>query len=181
MYTKAVRPSFQLEKERIMILGLSTSTFTLLHVIISLIGILAGLIVLVGLLANRYSKLMTGVFLLFTILTSVTGFFFHSKVIGPPHILGGISLVILAITLVALYGGKLAGVWRPIYVITAIIALYLNVFVLVAQLFQKVPALNAFAPTGKEPPFAVAQGVVLILFIVLTLLAVRRFRTASPA
>jgi hypothetical protein len=164
-----------------MILGLSTSAFTTLHVIISLVGILAGLIVLAALLANRYSKLWTGVFLLFTILTSVTGFMFHSTAIGPAHILGGISLVVLAIALVALYAGKLAGVWRPVYVITAVIALYLNVFVLVVQLFQKVPALNAFAPTGKEPPFAVAQGIVLVLFIVLAILAVRRFRTASAA
>jgi hypothetical protein len=163
-----------------MILGLSTSAFTTLHVIISLIGIVAGLIVLAALLANRYSKLWTGVFLLFTVLTSVTGFFFPITVIGPPHIVGGISLVVLAIALVALCGGKLAGVWRPVYVITAIVALYLNVFVLVVQLFQKVPALNVFAPTGKEPPFAIAQGVVLILFIVLGVLAVRRFRTASP-
>jgi hypothetical protein len=164
-----------------MILGLSTSAFTTLHVIISLIGILTGLIVLAALLANQYSKLWTGLFLLFTILTSVTGFFFHSKVIGPPHILGAISLVVLAIALVALYGGKLAGVWRPVYVITAVIALYLNVFVLVVQLFQKVPAFNAFAPTGKEPPFAIAQGIVLVLFIVVTILATRRFRTASVA
>ncbi len=164
-----------------MILGLSTSAFTTLHVAISLIGILTGLIVLGALLANQYSKLMTGVFLLFTILTSVTGFLFHSAATSPGHILGGISLVVLAIALVALYGGKLAGVWRPVYAISAVIALYLNVFVLVVQLFQKIPALNALAPTGKEPPFAIAQGVVLVVFVVLAILAARRFRTASPA
>jgi hypothetical protein len=164
-----------------MILGLSLNAFTTLHVIITLIGILTGLIVLAELLADRYSKLWTGLFLLFTILTSVTGFFFHSKMIGPPHIVGGISLVVLAVALVALYGGKLAGAWRSAYVVTAVLALYLNVFVLVAQLFQKVPFLNTFAPTGKEPPFAVAQGIVLIAFIVLGVLAVRRFRTAKAA
>ncbi len=162
-----------------MILGMSTATFTLLHVIISLIGIATGLVALGGMLTNRRLPGWTAVFLATTVLTSVTGFFFHSKAIGPPHIVGVISLVVLAISLWALYGGKLVGVWRPTYVITATIALYLNVFVGVVQAFQKLPPLHALAPAGTEPPFAIAQGATLILFGVLGFLAVKRFRPVS--
>ena len=162
-----------------MILGLSTATFTLLHVIISLIGIAAGLVALGGLLTSRRLPGWTAVFLATTVLTSVTGFFFHSKAIGPPHIVGVISLVILAIALWALYGGKLVGAWRPTYVITATIALYLNVFVGVVQSFLKIPTLHALAPAGTEPPFAIAQGATLVLFGVLGFFAVKRFRPVS--
>jgi hypothetical protein len=157
-----------------MIFGLSVPAFTQLHVVISLIGIAAGLIFLAGLLAGRWLSLWNRAFLVFTILTSVTGFFFHSKMIGPPHVVGVISLVDLAVALVALYGFNRAGLWRTIYTITAVVALYLNVFVLIIQLFQKVAFLNAFAPTGSEPPFAVAQGVALIAFAAAGYRAVRR-------
>jgi uncharacterized membrane protein len=159
-----------------MILGLSVGAFTTLHVIISLVAILAGIVVLFGMIGNRRLDGLTAVFLATTVLTSVTGFFFHSKAIGPPHIVGGISLVVLAIALFALYGRKMVGVWRPVYVVTAVIALYLNGFVLVAQAFDKVAFLHALAPTGKEPPFAVAQGLTLVLFVILGYLAVRKYR-----
>lgn len=157
-----------------MILGLSVPTFTLIHVIISLIGIATGLVFLAAYLGGRWLGGWNLWFLVFTILTSVTGFFFHSKVIGPPHVVGAISLVVLAVALLALYGFKRAGIWRPVYTITAVVALYLNVFVLVVQMFQKIPFLNAFAPTGSEPPFAIAQGLVLIAFVIAGWRAVRR-------
>jgi hypothetical protein len=159
-----------------MILGLSVGAFTTLHVIISVIAILSGLIVLLAMDGNRRLPAMTALFLFTTVLTSVGGFFFHSKMIGPPHIVGVISLVDLAIALAALYLGKLVGVWRPVYVITATIALYLNVFVLVVQAFAKIPALNALAPKGTEPPFVAAQGLTLVVFVILGYLAVRKYR-----
>jgi hypothetical protein len=160
-----------------MILGMSVETFTVLHVIISIAAILSGLVVLLAMIANRKADGgLAAFFLLTTILTSVTGFFFHSKAIGPPHIVGVISLVVLAVTLIAIYGRRLAGIWRGVFVITAVLALYLNCFVLVVQLFQKIPSLNAFAPTGTEPPFVAAQGATLLLFLVLGFLAFRRFR-----
>jgi hypothetical protein len=159
-----------------MILGMSVGAFTTLHVIISLVAIAAGLAVLFAMIGNHRLDSLTALFLFTTILTSVTGFFFHSKAIGPPHIVGVISLVVLAVTLFALYGRKLAGVWRPAYVVTAVIALYLNCFVLVVQAFDKIAALHALAPTGKEPPFAAAQGATLVLFIVLGYLATRAYR-----
>jgi hypothetical protein len=161
-----------------MILGLSVAAYTTLHVIISVVAILSGLIVVLAMDGNRRLDGLTAIFLVTTVLTSLGGFLFHSKMIGPPHILGVISLIDLAIALWALYVGKLAGVWRPTYAVTATIALYLNFFVLVVQAFDKVPALHALAPTGKEPPFAAAQGVVLIAFIVVGVLAVRRYRPA---
>jgi hypothetical protein len=161
-----------------MILGMSVGAFTTLHVIISLVAIAAGLIVLFAMIGNRRMDGLTAFFLATTILTSVTGFFFHSKAIGPPHIVGVISLVVLAIALFALYVRKLAGVWLPVYVIAAVAGLYLNCFVGVVQAFQKVAFLNAFAPTGSEPPFALAQGATLLLFVILGFLAVRRYRPA---
>jgi hypothetical protein len=162
-----------------MILGLSVGAYTTLHVTISIIAILAGLVVLLAMDGNRRLPAVTALFLVTTVLTSIGGFFFHSKMIGPPHIVGMISLVDLAIALGALYLGKLVGVWRPVYVITATIALYLNFFVLVAQAFDKVPALHALAPTGKEPPFATAQGVTLVVFVILGYLAVRKYRPTT--
>jgi hypothetical protein len=169
-----------------MILGMSVGAFTTLHVIISLIAILAGLVVLGAMIANRRLNGVTALFLFTTVLTSVTGFFFHSKAIGPPHIVGVISLVVLAVALWALYGRKLAGIWRPAYIVTAAVALYLNCFVGVVQVFDKVPALHVLAPKGTEPPFAAAQGATLLLFIVLGYLALRAYRRgrapmAAPA
>jgi hypothetical protein len=159
-----------------MIWGLTTSSLTAVHVALSLVGIGSGLIVLFGLLAGRWLKGWNALFLATTVATSVTGFGFPSEHLLPSHIVGIISLVVLAVALAALYVGHLAGAWRQIYVVSAVVALYLNVFVLVVQLFLKVPALKAIAPTQKEPPFAIAQIVVLVIFVVLGFLATKRAR-----
>jgi hypothetical protein len=161
-----------------MVLGMSLPTFTLLHVIISLVGIASGLVVLYGLLgANRISG-MTALFLVTTILTSATGFLFPFTALLPSHMVGILSLVLLAIAVFALYGQRLSGAWRWIYVVTALLSLYLNVFVLVIQSFLKIPLLHALAPSvpPSEPPFAVVQGIVLVLFVIAIVAAVRRFR-----
>jgi hypothetical protein len=160
-----------------MVFGLSLSAFTLLHVAISLIGIVSGLIVMVGLLESRRMGNWTALFLLTTILTSVTGLFFPVTHLLPSHIISIISLVLLAIAVIARYIRHLAGSWRWIYVVTAMIALYLNVFVLVIQSFLKIGPLHALAPSvpPSEPPFAVIQGIVLLLFVIATVAAVRKF------
>jgi hypothetical protein len=152
------------------------SAFTKLHVVISLIGILSGLVVMFGLLAGLRLNRWTAVFLISTVATSVTGFFFPFHGLTPAIIVGIISLVLLAVAILARYARHLGGHWRWIYVVSAMIALYLNVFVLVVQLFQKVPALKAMTPTQSEPPFAVTQLVVLALFVLLTIIAAIRFR-----
>ncbi len=145
-----------------MILGMSTATYTFLHVLISLIGIGSGLIVMFGFLTGKRLDGLTAIFLITTVLTSLTGFAFPVEHLLPSHIVGIISLVVLAVAIPARYVFHLAGTWRRIYVVGSGIALYLNVvFVLVAQLFLKVPALKAVAPTGKETPFLVAQLIVL--------------------
>lgn len=159
-----------------MILGMSTATFTLLHVIISLIAIVSGIVMTAGLWQAQRLPGWTTLFLITTIATSVTGFFFHSKSIGPPHVVGVISLIILAVALAALYRYHLARAWRWIYVAAALTAFYLNVFVAVTQAFQKLPFLNALAPNGSEPPFLVTQLLVLIGFIALGVAAEKRFR-----
>jgi glucose-6-phosphate-specific signal transduction histidine kinase len=164
-----------------MVLGMTLSTFTFVHVIISLIGIGSGLVVLYGLLVAKPLNGITAIFLLSTVLTSVTGFLFPFEHLLPSHIVGIISLVVLAIAILARYSFHMAGAWRPTYVITAVTALYLNCFVLVVQAFLKVPALHALAPTQKEPPFAATQLVVLAIFVVLTNLAVKRFKVNSTA
>jgi hypothetical protein len=161
-----------------MILGMTTSTFTLIHVLLSLVGIGSGLIVMYGLLMAKRFDSGTALFLVTTVATSVTGFGFPFDHLLPSHKVGIISLVMLAIAIVARYALHMAGAWRGIYVVSAAIALYLNVFVLVVQAFEKVQALRALAPTQKEPPFLVAQLVVLALFVVLTILAAKRFRSA---
>ena len=159
-----------------MIWGMTESTFTSLHVALSLIGIGAGLVVLFGLLGGRRHGGWNTLFLVTTVATSVTGFAFPTTRLLPSHVVGIISLVVLAVALLARYPMRLTGAWRRIYVVSAAIALYLNVFVAVTQAFMKVPALNALAPTQSEPPFAVAQLVVLALFIALTLVAVKKAR-----
>ncbi len=158
-----------------MMLGMSLATITAVHVVISLIGIGSGFIVLFGLLTAKRLNGWTALFLLTTVLTSVTGFGFPFTHLLPSHKVAIISLVVLAIAILARYSFHMVGKWRGIYVITAMIALYLNVFVLVVQSFEKVPSLKALAPTQSEPPFLVAQLVVLALFIVLTILAVKKF------
>lgn len=151
-------------------------TLTLFHVAISLIGIASGLFVLFrGLLASRRLPGWTAVFLWTTLATSVTGFFFPFVQFLPSHAAGIVSLLVLAVAIPALYAFRLVGVWRGIYVAGAVFALYLNVFVLVVQLFDKVPALNAMAPTQKEPPFLIAQGATLLAFVALGILALKRF------
>ena len=164
-----------------MILGMSLSTFVTVHVIISLIGIVAGIVVMFGLLTSKSMPGLTATFLLFTILTSATGFLIPpllSEKLLPSHIVGALSLVLLAIACIALYGMKLSGAWRWIYAVTALLSLYLNIFVLVIQGFLKVPALHALAP--GEPPggpvFAVVQLIVLVFFVIVIIGAVRRFR-----
>src|SRR5882757_9117843 len=164
-----------------MILGMSLSTFVLVHVIISLIGIVAGFIVMFGMLGSNRMPGLTAVFLLLTILTSATGFLIPPLLFEkllPSHIIGALSLVLLAIACFALYGQKLSGSWRWIYVLTALLAQYFNVFVLVIQSFLKVGPLHALAPSvpPSEPPFAIVQGIVLVFFIVVIIGAIRRFR-----
>jgi hypothetical protein len=164
-----------------MILGMSLSTFVTVHVVISLIGIVAGIIVMFGMLGSNRMPGVTATFLLFTILTSATGFLIPPLVsdkLLPSHIIGALSLVLLAVACFALYGQKLSGRWRLIYVLTALISLYLNVFVLVIQSFLKVPALHALAPSvpPSEPPFAIVQGIVLVFFVIVIIGAIRRYR-----
>jgi hypothetical protein len=159
-----------------MILGMSISTFTQVHVVLSLVGIFSGLVVLFGMFGSSRLTAWTAVFLATTVLTSVTGFPFPRDHILPSHIVGVISLVVLAVAIVALYVYRLAGSWRWIYVASAVLALYLNVFVAVVQAFMKVPFLNALAPKQSEPPFVVAQAVVLVIFVVLGIVAARSFR-----
>jgi hypothetical protein len=157
-----------------MILGMST--FTFVHVLSSLIGILAGFIVLAGLLTAKRLDGWTLLFLATTLATSVTGFFFPFHGFTPAIGVGIVSVLVLLIAIAARYAFRMAGRWRGIYAVTAVISLYLNTFVLVAQAFQKIPVLHVLAPKGSEPPFAIAQGILLLLFIVAGVLAARRFR-----
>lgn len=160
-----------------MIFGLDG--FTLFHIVLSLVAIATGFIVVGGLLSNARLDYVTHVFLATTVLTNVTGFGFPFQQLLPSHIVAIISLVILAVAIYARYGAKLIGVWRPVYVISATAALYLNVFVLVVQTFIKNPALQALAPTQAEPPFAATQGLVLVLFVLIGWMAVRRFGASA--
>jgi hypothetical protein len=158
-----------------MIFGMTILTFV--HVLLSLVGILSGFVVLVGLLSAKQLHGWTAVFIWTTVATSVTGFLFPFHKFLPSHAVGIVSLVVLTVAIYALYGKHLSGSWRRAYAVNAMIALYLNVFILVAQLFMKVPALNALAPTQTEAPFKEVQLVVLIAFVVLTILAAIKFRS----
>jgi hypothetical protein len=164
-----------------MILGMSVPAFTTFHVALSLIGLLSGVIVLFGMLNGRRLPRWTALFLVTTIATSATGFLFHSTSFGPPHVVGVISLVVLAAAVAALYIYHLSGAWRSVYIATAVLALYLNAFVGVVQAFQKIPVLHALAPLGSEPPFLVAQLVVLILFVLAAVLSLKRFHPMPVA
>lgn len=159
----------------VVILGMSIAAFTLLHVIISVIAIAAGFVVLGAMFSSRALGGWTAVFLLFTILTSLTGFLFPITVFTPALGTGIVASIVLVFTLLALYGFRLSGRWRAIYVVTAVLSLYLNVFVFVVQGFQKVTFLQPWAPTQSEPPFLIAQGAALILFVVLGVMALRAF------
>jgi len=162
-----------------MMLGLSLSTYTIIHVVISLIAIVAGFVTVFGMLTGDRMARWTAIFLVTTILTSMTGFGFPFDHFLPSHAVGAISLVFLAMALFAIYVEHLAGTWRWIYVVSAIIALWFNVFVLIVQSFMKIPALKALAPTQSEPPFQIAQEAALVLFVVLAILAVRKFRPVA--
>jgi hypothetical protein len=164
-----------------MILGLSTGAFTLLHVAITLIAIGSGLIVVGGMFASRRLPFNNALFLLTTVLTSLTGFLFPIHGFTPALGVGIVSCVILAIALFAYYGRGLLGAWRWIYVVTATAALYLNVFVVVVQSFIKVGALNALAPTQSEPPFMITQAAVLVIFVVIGIGALICFRPSTAA
>jgi hypothetical protein len=163
-----------------MMLGLSLSAFTILHVIISLVAIVAGLIVMFGMLGSARPAGLTGIFLFFTILTSVTGFMFPFNGVTPGIIVGILSMILLAIACLALYAMHLAGIWRPIYVVTALVSLYLNCFVLGVQSFLKIPPLHEIAPGNPPagPAFAVVQGVVLLFFVIMIFRVWRRFKPA---
>jgi hypothetical protein len=154
-------------------------TFTVVHVILSLIGILSGLVVLCGLLTAKRMNGWTMLFLFTTVATSVTGFGFPFHGFTPAIILGILSLIVLTAAIAARYVFHLAASWRWIYVVGSVVALYFNVFVLVVQAFLKIPALHALAPKGSEPPFAMAQGIVLLLFILAGTLSVRRFHSVT--
>lgn len=151
------------------------AVFTLFHVALSVAGIIAGLVVVFGLISAKQSKTWTSTFLLTTAATSVTGFLFPFHKFLPSHGVGVASLLVLGMTIPAVYVFHLAGAWRRVYVIGAVSALYLNVFVLIAQFFMKIPALKVLAPTQSEPPFLGTQIVAMLIFIVLGVLATKRF------
>ncbi len=163
-----------------MILGMSLATFTGLHVAISLIAIFSGFVVVFGMMASKRLPVVTTTFMVTTALTSITGFMFPLKSATPAVVLGVLSLVILGIAAIARYARHLGGAWRGIWVITAAIALYFNFFVLIVQSFMKIPALHALAPTQTEGPFKIAQLFFLLVFITLTILAFKKFRTRGP-
>ena len=162
-----------------MIFGMTTANYTAAHVLLSLVGIASGLVALWGLFRGKMLEGITTIFLVATVLTSITGFGFPFDHLLPAHKVGIISLVVLAIAIPARYMFHLAGVWRPVYIVGSAIALYLNVFVLVVQAFEKVPALRALAPTQKESPFLVAQLTVLLVFIAVTTFAVKKFHVVG--
>jgi hypothetical protein len=155
---------------------MTLTVFTFLHVLISLVGIAAGLVAMTGLLRSRTSTSWTGLFLGTTVLTSATGFLFPFVKLLPSHIVGILSLLMLAVAVFALCGKHLLGIWQPIYVVAAMLSLYLNVFVLIVQSFLKIAPLKAFAPTQTEPPFLIVQSAALLFFAVVTILATLRFR-----
>jgi hypothetical protein len=152
------------------------TTFTFVHVVISLVAIFSGLVTVFGMIAGKRLDGWTGLFLVMTVLTSVTGFMFPYHGFTPAIGVGILSLVALAMAILARYRRHLLGGWRRTYVISAVIALYLNVFVLVVQLFEKVPVLHAMAPKGSEPPFLITQAIVMVIFVVLGILAAKKFR-----
>jgi hypothetical protein len=152
------------------------TTYTVVHVVISLVGMGSGLVVLIGLLTGRRFDSWTALFLASTVATSATGFGFPVDRVLPSHIVGGLSLVVLSVAILARYARQLAGRWRAVYVIGAVLSLYLNVFVGIVQAFLRIPVLRTMAPTQSEPPFVLTQLATLGLFIALSIVAVLRFR-----
>jgi hypothetical protein len=163
-----------------MVFGPSLHAFTALHVLISIVELLAGTIVVLQLVAGKRSTL-TGLFLATAALTTLTGFLFPFHGITPGIVLGFVSLPFLLLAALSFYGGRLHGVWRVTYVLSVLLVLYLDAFVAVVQSFEKIGPLHMLAPTGKEAPFAIVQGLVLLIFIVIGFLALKRFRPASVA
>jgi hypothetical protein len=161
-----------------MILGLTLAKFTFLHVALSFIGIGAGFFVMFGFLKSLHLRILTALFFLSTIGTSLTGFFFPNKTITPGIILGVLSMIALLLALYAQNAKKLVGAWRAVYVVSVCVAFYFNMFVLVAQAFAKVPALKAAAPTMASPAFGIAQLVLLFIFVLLTIRAVKKYHPA---
>lgn len=162
-----------------MVLGvIPISAFTVLHVIISLAAIASGIVVVGGMIGSHRLPGWTAVFLALTVLTSVTGFLFPIRSFTPALGTGIISMIVLLIALVALYGRHLARRWRWVYILTAVLALWFNVFALIVQAFLKVPSLHALAPNGNEPAFLATQAAVLVVFILLGAAAAVRFRPA---
>jgi len=167
----------------VMIVGVSIATFTIIHVVITLTAIATGFVVMFAMLGSNRVPGWTAIFLLFTVLTSVTGFMFPISGFSPALAVGAISIVLLAVALFTLYAKNLAGTSRWLYVVTALASLYLNVFVLIVQSFEKVKILNPLAPQVGPPftgatntQFAIAQGVALLFFIVVGIAALIRFR-----
>jgi len=161
-----------------MIFGMTS--FTFVHVVLSLVAIISGFVVMLGLLAGKRLDGWTVLFLVTTVATSVTGFGFAFDHLLPSHVVGIVSLVALAVAIVARYLFDLAGAWRWIYVAGAAVSLYLNVFVLIVQSFLKIPSLKMMAPTQSEPPFVVAQLVALALLVLLGIVAAVQFRPSRP-
>jgi hypothetical protein len=164
-----------------MVFGIGITTFTLIHTVLSLIGIFAGLVVVGGLVAGKRLDGWTGLYVVTTVLTNVTGFGFPFVKFLPSHAVGVLSLVVLAVVIVARYVKHLAGAWRGVYVVTTVLALYLNVFVLINQLFLRLPALIVAAPHQKEPPFVVTQVLVLVMFLWLGKAALKGFHGETAA
>lgn len=148
--------------------------YTWFHTLLSIVALIAGAVAIKGLLNSRVTPIWTEIYLVTAILTSATGFGFPGP-FTPAKVVGTICLILLAIALLALYVFKLRGPWRWLYVIGIAVSTYFDYFVLVAQLFNKVPALKALAPTQSEPPFAVAEVIVLAIFVWLAVQAVRKF------
>lgn len=161
-----------------MILGMSLHAFTQFHVALSLIGILAGMVVLLGMFGSKPLNAVTALFLVTTILTSLTGFLFPFKGVTPGIVIGILSIIVLILAIFARYVFHYSGAWRSTYVVSSVIALWFNVFVFIVQSFEKIPVIHALAPTQTEPPFKITQLVVLIAFIVLGIRAVKKFHPA---
>jgi hypothetical protein len=159
----------------------SLPTYTLIHVVLSLVGVIAGLVVVGGLMAGVRFGRWVALFLAATVMTNITGFGFPFVTLLPSHIVGALSLLVLPVAIAALYWMHLAGPWRQVFVVLSVLALYLNVFVLLAQLFQKIPVLATLAPNPQAPAFAVTQGLALMLFVGLGWAAVRGFRSVPAA
>ena len=163
-----------------MVLGLPLAAFTLFHVIVSLVAIFAGVMLVRDMRKSRPLGFWNPLFLAASIVTSATGFLFPGDAFGTSHIVGVVSLVILAVALLAVYAGHLVGWWRWVYAVSVIAALYFNVHAGVKQSFEKIAFLHRYAPTGSEPPQTAAQGLVLLAFLIIGFIAARRFRATGP-